>query len=82
MSDLVGTPEDRFSQNEAHIIKEERVLQGYLIFFSCFLKAYIVDICLNRLILVVVTNQRTNGPVNDHLISGPRKSTESKFPQI
>ena len=29
MSDLVGNPEDRFSHNEAHIILNKTLLQGY-----------------------------------------------------
>ena len=81
MSDLVGTPEDPFSQDTAHAI----VMKLFLLYPSCnqqkFTKYLNIfkrckEIIYNINIMHVCSiyggkpiNQRTNGPVNAHLRS-------------
>ena len=78
MSDLVGNPEDRFSHNKAHFVcidvatceseqnvkPDPKVIKPFFMLNSTELKIYPAHKC----------NQRTNGPVNAHLISWPCKA--------
>ena len=62
MWDLVGNPEDRFSHNEAHL--------------SIFMLMKAADSHVGHIGVKgrMFRNQRTNGPVNAHLISWPSKA--------
>ena len=70
MSDLVRNPEDRFSHNEAQMVGKQNWGQRQI------RAANLERLPKPKSLRKHSKNQRTNGPVNTHLISEPSISTK------